>query len=76
MRWNGLRNRLKQEAILSVFRFDLASLPRCSLIRFFVGKTQVGAYGDFVYQTDWSIGQVLDALETFRGRRQYACHFN
>lgn len=29
----------------------------------FVGKTEVGAYGDFVHQTDWSIGQVLDALE-------------
>ncbi len=29
----------------------------------FVGKTQVGTYGDFVYQTDWSVGQVLDALE-------------
>lgn len=29
----------------------------------FVGKTSVGSYGDFVYQTDWSIGQVLDALE-------------
>jgi arylsulfatase A len=29
----------------------------------FVGKTQVGAYGDFVHQTDWSIGQVLDALQ-------------
>jgi arylsulfatase A-like enzyme len=29
----------------------------------FVGTTPVGAYGDFVYQTDWSIGQVLDALE-------------
>ena len=29
----------------------------------FVGKTKVGAYGDFVHQTDWSIGQVLDALQ-------------
>ena len=29
----------------------------------FVGKTTVGAYGDFVHQTDWSIGQLLDALE-------------
>lgn len=29
----------------------------------FVGKTTVGAYGDFVHQTDWSIGQVLDALD-------------
>jgi arylsulfatase A-like enzyme len=29
----------------------------------FVGSTKVGAYGDFVHQTDWSIGQVLDALQ-------------
>lgn len=29
----------------------------------FVGKTQVGPYGDFVHQTDWSVGQVLDALD-------------
>ncbi len=29
----------------------------------FVGKTQAGAYGDFVNQTDWSIGQILDALQ-------------
>jgi arylsulfatase A-like enzyme len=29
----------------------------------FNGSTPVGAYGDFVHQTDWSIGQVLDALE-------------
>lgn len=29
----------------------------------FVGKSQAGEYGDFVYQTDWSVGQVLDALD-------------
>jgi len=29
----------------------------------FIGKSQAGAYGDFVYQTDWSIGEVLDALK-------------
>jgi arylsulfatase A len=29
----------------------------------FKGSTSVGAYGDFVHQTDWSIGQILDALE-------------
>ncbi len=29
----------------------------------FVGATKVGAYGDFVHQTDWSIGQLLDALD-------------
>jgi len=29
----------------------------------FRGKSQAGIYGDWVYQTDWSIGQVLAALE-------------
>lgn len=29
----------------------------------FIGKSKAGAYGDFVHQTDWSIGQVLEALK-------------
>ncbi len=29
----------------------------------FQGKSQAGEYGDFVYQTDWTVGQVLDALK-------------
>lgn len=29
----------------------------------FIGKSQAGAYGDFVHQTDWSIGQILDVLK-------------
>ncbi|MBM3855017.1 MAG: arylsulfatase, partial [Verrucomicrobia bacterium] len=29
----------------------------------FVGKTKAGAYGDFVHQTDWTVGQVLAALQ-------------
>jgi arylsulfatase A-like enzyme len=29
----------------------------------FVGKSKAGAYGDFVFQTDWAVGQVLDALK-------------
>lgn len=29
----------------------------------FIGKTQAGGYGDFVYQTDYVAGQVLKALE-------------
>ena len=29
----------------------------------FVGKTSLGPYGDFVFQTDWSVGQVLNALD-------------
>ncbi len=29
----------------------------------FRGKTELGPYGDFVHQTDWSVGQVLKALD-------------
>ncbi len=29
----------------------------------FQGKTKVGDYGDFVFQTDWCVGQILEALE-------------
>ncbi len=29
----------------------------------FRGKSKAGPYGDFVYQTDWCAGQILDALE-------------
>ncbi|WP_245189623.1 sulfatase family protein [Lunatimonas salinarum] len=29
----------------------------------FDGKSGAGAYGDFVYQTDWVVGQVLQALK-------------
>ncbi|MBM3785331.1 MAG: arylsulfatase [Acidobacteria bacterium] len=28
----------------------------------FKGKTGIGDYGDFVFQTDWSVGQVMDAI--------------
>lgn len=29
----------------------------------FQGKTTVGDYGDFVFQTDWCVGQILEALD-------------
>lgn len=29
----------------------------------FQGKTGMGYYGDYVYQLDWSVGQILEALE-------------
>ena len=29
----------------------------------FIGKSGAGGYGDFVYQTDWVVGQILDALK-------------
>ncbi len=28
----------------------------------FVGKSKAGKYGDFVQQTDWTVGQVMDAV--------------
>ncbi|MEZ5354179.1 MAG: arylsulfatase [Bryobacteraceae bacterium] len=28
----------------------------------FLGKSRAGRYGDFVYQVDWSVGQVMDAI--------------
>lgn len=28
----------------------------------FAGKSRAGQYGDFVYQTDWAVGQVMDAI--------------
>src|SRR5690606_32185812 len=30
----------------------------------FVGATNLGPYGDFVHQVDWTVGALLDALET------------
>jgi len=29
----------------------------------FQGKSQAGRYGDFVYEVDWSVGQIMDALK-------------
>lgn len=29
----------------------------------FVGKSRAGGYGDYMVETDWTVGQVLDALE-------------
>jgi arylsulfatase A len=29
----------------------------------FLGKSEAGGYGDFVYQSDWVVGQVLNALK-------------
>ena len=37
-------------------------LPHCASPEF-VGKSKVGAYGDFMLETDYRVGQVLDALD-------------
>lgn len=30
----------------------------------FVGKSEIGVYGDFLLELDWSFGQILDTLDT------------
>jgi arylsulfatase A-like enzyme len=32
----------------------------------FAGTSAVGVYGDFIHELDWSVGQILDALDRFR----------
>ena len=32
---------------------------------YFQGNSECGLYGDFVEELDWSVGQILEALETF-----------
>lgn len=39
-------------------------LPHCPAPEF-VGKSRVGTYGDFMLETDYRIGQVLDALDRY-----------
>jgi len=34
----------------------------------FRGKSQAGEYGDFVVQTDWAVGRILDTLDRLRLR--------
>lgn len=29
----------------------------------FQGQTELGPYGDFIHQTDWSVGRIMEALE-------------
>ena len=34
----------------------------------FVGKTGLGPYGDFVHQVDWTVGQILEAIDSMKIR--------
>ena len=47
------------------FLYFALPLPHAPIIpnEEFQGKTQAGGYGDFVFQTDWVVGQVLDKLK-------------
>lgn len=54
----------RQEAGQPFFLYFALPSPHAPIIpnEEFVGKTQAGGYGDFVYQTDHVAGQVLNAL--------------
>jgi arylsulfatase A len=58
--WIGLQDK-KQPFFLY---FSLPS-PHAPIIPNdeFIGKSEAGGYGDFIFQTDWVIGQILTALK-------------
>jgi arylsulfatase A-like enzyme len=39
--------------------------PHCPIVpsKSFQGKSSLGSYGDFVMETDWAVGQVVEAVE-------------
>lgn len=54
----------KQEKEQPFFLYFALPSPHAPIIPNdeFVGKSQAGGYGDFMFQTDWVVGQVLKAL--------------
>jgi arylsulfatase A-like enzyme len=54
----------QQEADQPFFLYFPLPSPHAPIIpnEEFLGKSEAGAYGDFVYQSDWVAGQVLQAL--------------
>lgn len=55
----------QQEADKPFFLYFALPSPHAPIIpnEEFIGKSEAGAYGDFVYQTDWVAGQVMKALK-------------
>lgn len=55
----------KQEESVPFFLYFALPSPHAPIIPndAFDGKSQAGAYGDFMVQTDWVVGQVLNALK-------------
>jgi len=58
-------NHDKTKANSPFFLYFPLSAPHTPILptKEFQGKTSIGDYGDFVYQCDWTIGQVMAALE-------------
>lgn len=47
------------------FLYFALTAPHCPIAPTsqFIGKSEAGLYGDFVYEVDWSVGQILTALK-------------
>ncbi len=58
--WIG--NQRKDQPFFLYFSFTSPHTPIIPNEEF-IGKSDAGGYGDFVYQTDWVVGQILNALK-------------
>ena len=56
---------LKKKSGEPFFLYYPLSAPHTPILpaKEFKRKTKLGAYGDFVYQCDWTIGQIMEALK-------------
>ena len=55
----------KQDSDKPFFLYFALPSPHAPIIpnKEFIGKSQAGGYGDYMFQTDWVVGQVLEALK-------------
>jgi arylsulfatase A-like enzyme len=57
-----INNQSKNQPFFLYFAFPSPHAPIIPNDEF-IGKSEAGGYGDFVYQTDWVAGQILTALK-------------
>lgn len=57
-----IENQSKDQPFFLYFSFTSPHTPIIPNEEF-IGKSEAGGYGDFVYQTDWVVGQILNALK-------------
>jgi len=60
-----ISNHAKTQAYKPFFLYFALTAPHTPVIPtgFFRGRSNAGEYGDFVVQTDWTVGQVMRALD-------------
>ena len=60
--WLGTRAKSPYEPFFLYFAHRNVHGPLAPNERF-VGKSEIGVYGDFLMELDWSVGQILDTLD-------------